>query len=124
MQDRGRGGGEGVRTRDHMANMRTTLVWIRTGMFLMAVGYGTDKVGVLYTLYGVPSALVSYGHVLGLLAVGGGICLTAAALPRYLWQRRRIESPTFVPRPWADLALLLALGLGGLALLIVLVVAR
>jgi putative membrane protein len=113
-----------VRTRDHLANERTTLTWIRTGMILMGVGYTTDKLAVLDALYGVPSLVTRYGRPLGILAVAGGVVLGGAALPRFLWQRRRIESPSFVPGPWADVALLLALGLGGMVLLVVLAVSR
>src|SRR5262249_38430125 len=118
MSERGRGGGEGVRTRDHLANLRTTLTWIRTGMILMAAGYTTDKLGVLDRLHQVPSGLSAYGHWLGVAAVGAGVVVTAAALPRCLVARNRIESPRFEPRPWADLALMLGLGVAGLALLV------
>jgi uncharacterized membrane protein YidH (DUF202 family) len=124
MQTRGRGGGEGVRTRDHLANVRTTLAWVRMGLVLMGIGYATDKLAALDVLRGVPSPLRTYGHGLGLLVVAGGVVLSAVALPRFLSSRARIEAARFEPRPAADLALVGALAAAGLALLALLAVAR
>ena len=50
--------------------------------------------------------------------------MTASALPRFLRARTRIESDRFTPQVGADLALLVLLGGGGLALLIALSVLR
>jgi putative membrane protein len=121
---RGRGGGEGVRTRDHLANARTTLTWVRTGMILIGIGYTADKVAELDALHGVSGGLRTLGHPLGLVVVAAGVVSTALALPRFLRARARIESSTFVPRVGADLALIVALGAGGLALLVTLAVVR
>ena len=121
---RGRGGGEGVRSRDHLANARTTLTWVRTGMILMGIGYTADKVAELDALHGVSGGLRALGHPLGLVTVAAGVVFTAVALQRFLRARARIESDTFVPRVGADLALIGALGVGGLVLLVTLVVVR
>ena len=121
---RGRGGGEGVRTRDHLANARTTLTWVRTGMILMGIGYTSDKLAELDALHGVPGGLRTLGHPLGLVAVAAGVLFSALALHRFLRARARIESDTFVPRVGADLALIGALGVGGIVLLVTLVVVR
>lgn len=121
---RGRGGGEGVRTRDHLANVRTTLAWVRTGMILMGVGYTADKLAALDALHGLSGGLRRLGHPLGLLVVASGVAVTASALPRFLRARTRIESDRFTPQVGADLALLVLLGGGGLALLIALSVLR
>jgi hypothetical protein len=50
--------------------------------------------------------------------------MTAAALPRFLLARSCIESDRFSPRVGADLALIGALGVGGLVLLVALAVLR
>ena len=120
----GRGGGEGVRTRDHLANVRTTLTWVRVGMILMGIGYTADKLAELDALHGVASGLRTLGHPLGLLVVAAGVAFTAAALPRFLAARARIESDRYEPHVGADLALVGALGVGGLALLLALAVVR
>jgi uncharacterized membrane protein YidH (DUF202 family) len=118
---RGRGAGEGVRTRDHLASVRTTLAWVRTGMVLIGVGYATDE---LAALAAAGSALRAHGRPLGLVLVAAGTAVAAAALPRYLGARRRIESPRFEPRPGADLALVAGLAVGAVAVLVLVAVAR
>lgn len=113
-----------MRTRDHLANVRTTLAWVRMGLVLMGIGYATDKVAALHALYGVGGALRAYGRPLGLVAIGAGVLLAAAALPRFLAARARIESERFEPRPGTDLALIGALAAGALAVLALLAVTR
>jgi uncharacterized membrane protein YidH (DUF202 family) len=120
----GRGGGEGARTRDHLANVRTTLTWLRTGVILMAAGCATDKVAALDRVRGGSDALRSYGRPLGLLAVVAGVALAAATLPRFLRARARIESDRFDPGPGLDLALIAALGLGAAVVLVLLAMTR
>jgi uncharacterized membrane protein YidH (DUF202 family) len=113
-----------VRTRDHLANVRTTLVWVRTGLLLMAAGYALDKVTALDRLRGIPGTLVTYGRPAGLAAVLAGVAVAAAALPRFLAARAHIESDRLETRPDADLLLVGVLGAGALALLVLLAVAR
>jgi len=124
MEQRGRGGGEGVRTRDHLANVRTTLTWVRTGMVLMGIGYAAAKLATLDALHGVSGGLRALGRPAGLLVVLAGMVVAAAALPRFLRARARIESESFEPRVGTDLALIGGLALGGLLLLAALAVTR
>jgi putative membrane protein len=121
---RGRGGGEGVRTRDHLAAVRTTLAWVRMGVVLMAAGYGLDKLALLEALNGHGSQPRSLGRPLGLLAVVAGMLMTVAALWRYLRARERIESDRFEARPPADLALIGAVAAGALVFAVALLVTR
>lgn len=100
------------------------MTWVRSAMILMGIGYATDKLAALDALHGVRTALRVYGHALGLLVVVGGVAVAAAALPRYLAARARIESAHFSPHPWADLALVGALAAAALVVLILLTVAR
>ena len=113
-----------MRTRDHLANVRTTLVWVRIGILLMGAGYALDKLTALDRLYGPPGTLLTYGRPAGLGGVLAGVAVAAAALPRFLAARRRIESEALEVRPGADLALVGLVGAGGLALLVLLVVVR
>lgn len=113
-----------MRTRDHLANVRTTLVWVRMGLLLMGAGYTLDKVAALERLRGVPGDLLAYGRAAGLAGVLAGVAVAAAALPRFLAARARIESESLEARPGADLLLVGAVGAGGLALLVLLTVAR
>ena len=120
MGDRGRGGGEGVRTRDHLASVRTTLTWVRTAVIVMALGYTLDKLGALSTALGRGGSVAEYGRPLGLLALAAATVMAAAALPRFLWARARIESARYEPHLAADLALIGALALGALVVFVVL----
>jgi uncharacterized membrane protein YidH (DUF202 family) len=120
----GRGGGEGVRTRDHLANVRTTLTWVRIGIVSMGVGYAADKLAALDALHGLAGGLRTLGHPAGLLVVAAGVVMSAVALPRFLRARARIESDRFAPRVGADLALVTGVGVGALVLLVALAVAR
>jgi hypothetical protein len=93
-------------------------------MILMGIGYAADKLTALDALYGAGSGLRRLGHPLGLLVVLAGSALTALALPRFLRARARIESDRFEPHVGADLALIGALGVGGLVLVVALAVLR
>jgi uncharacterized membrane protein YidH (DUF202 family) len=119
---RGRGGGEGVRTRDHLANARTLQAWFRATLALLAIGYALEKLQVVAGEAGRPGA-VSLFH-LGRWIVLAGVGLMALALARFLLHRREIEGAAFQPRLAADAVLLLAVALSGLAVLVFLVVAR
>jgi uncharacterized membrane protein YidH (DUF202 family) len=79
---RGCGGGEGVRTRDHLANVRTLLAFLRTGMVLFGLGFVVDKLGVLQH---------SAGALVGLPIAVAGWVVIAGALVRFMFQRRAIE---------------------------------
>jgi putative membrane protein len=123
MRDRGRGGGEGVRTRDHLANVRTTLAWVRVGIVLVGIGYALDKLAAVARLSGSGGGL-ALARPVGLLAVAGGVAVAAAALARFLGARARIESPRFEPWPVIDLALAAVVGACALLVLLALMVAR
>ena len=124
MPVRGRGGGEGVRTRDHLATVRTTLAWVRTGVILMATGYGLDKLALLEELHGQQGTLRMLGRPFGLLAVAAGIVVSMSALGRYLAARGRIESDRFEPRTSADLLLIGVVAVGTIVFLLALVATR
>jgi len=49
---RGRGGGEAVRTRDHLANVRTLLAFVRTGLVLSGMGFAIVKLEAIEHLRG------------------------------------------------------------------------
>lgn len=122
--ERGRGGGEGVRTRDHLANVRTTLSWVRFSVVLMGVGYALDKLAVLGLLSGTSGLVEQHGRALGRGLVVVGVVVAGAALPRFARARSRVESGRFEPHIASDLALVALLAAGGLGLLAVLAASR
>lgn len=106
----GRGGGEGVRTRDHLANSRTFLSWMRMALTLVAVGFAVDKFGIIQVHSGGMPATIGHGDrtTAIVLVLAGGILANLAFL-RYALQRRIIEGPMLHSRAPLDATL------GGLA---------
>jgi putative membrane protein len=106
---RGRGGTEGVRIRDHLANVRTFLAWLRTGLVLLAMGYAVAK------FQAVESTSNRY---LGVIAALAGWLVIAIAGVSYVQQRRAIESPRFAPNiSWHLVLSVLAAGAGAIVLI-------
>jgi putative membrane protein len=118
----GRGGGEGPRTRDHLANVRTLLAWLRVAIALLAVGYSVDRLGLLEARAHLGAARPD--RLSGVVAAAAGTLVAAAALARYLRQRRAIEGATFRTSLLADVAMMVLLGGGGLALVVVVAAVR
>lgn len=87
----------GAEARDHLANERTYLAWLRTGMALLGLGFLVARLRIeaaasaLADPAGPRSALVGLGFaILGLLTILFGTW-------RYVAVRRMIESRGFVP---------------------------
>lgn len=97
--ERGRGGGEAVRTRDHLANTRTLLSWFRSGLALLAMGFAVSRFNVLASRSFTASRLGPAVASMGLVVIG-------AALARYLHQRRDIERSELRQRTILDLLLI------------------
>ncbi len=123
MAQRGRGGGEGVRTRDHLANSRTLQAWFRASLALLAIGYALEKLRLLTTPASGATAIGSLSR-LGRWVALGGVGIMALALVRFLLHRREIEGAAFRPRLAADVALIAAMALSGLVVVAVLVASR
>ena len=108
--ERGRGGGEAVRTRDHLANSRTLLSWFRSGLLLLALGFAVTKFKIL------AAGLLTAGRV-GPAVATTGLLVMAASLLRFLHHRRDIEDSELRPRPALDLLLLGLVAAVGVAVL-------
>jgi len=85
---RGRGGTEGIRIRDHLANVRTFLAWLRAGLMLLAMGYAVAKFQVIET---------ASNRYLGVVTALAGWLIIALAGISYARQRRAIEAAEFAP---------------------------
>jgi putative membrane protein len=105
----GRGGGEGVRIRDHLANVRTFLAWLRAGLLLLALGYALAKFGVVEN---------RSGQVIGLVAAIAGWLVMVLAGIAFFRQRRAIESLVYVPSTGWNIALSALAALAGTAALV------
>ena len=105
----GRGGGEGVRTRDHLANVRTFLAWLRTGLVLLALGYALTKFEVIER---------QESRYLGVITAAAGWVVVVLAGFSFMRQRRAIESAVFAPATRWNIALTVIAALGGGAILV------
>lgn len=80
--------------RDHLANERTLLAWIRTGIAVVALGFVVSKFGLLLRELGLRSAErypIFWSTILGTILVVLGAILVIAALGQYLRTARQIE---------------------------------
>jgi putative membrane protein len=83
------------RFRDHSANERTLLAWVRTGIALMAFGFAIARFGLFLR------EVAQVGHVHGGRGIGSawfgvvlvvlGMVTNAAATLRYVGARRALE---------------------------------
>jgi putative membrane protein len=102
------------RDRDHLANERTFLAWVRTSVALM--GFGVVIVRLRYLL---PSAPRTHGHgwELGLLFTLVGLLTVPLATLHYFAVRRAIEAGGFEPSSRWVILLAIALLLVGAGVL-------
>jgi len=114
-------GGEGIRVRDHLANVRTLLAWTRLAVAILGVAYVIAKLNLLSGPQG--SNLGATGMV-GPAAGVAAALVALVALNRFLVRRSAIERGGYGPDPGRDLVLIAITGAGGLAVMAYLVMVR
>ena len=78
-----REGGEGARVRDHLANVRTFLAWVRAGLILLAMGFAVARFQVIESLT---------SRYLGVLTALAGWLVIVIAGVSFLRARHAIEA--------------------------------
>jgi len=96
--------------RDHLANERTFLAWIRTSVTLIALGFVVAKFGILLREIGgtqapAPALTARAGAFVGVALVAGGCATALLAMSRFLRLRQEIERGKIAYSPALDLAL-------------------
>jgi len=90
-----------ARVRDHLANERTFLAWVRTSVSLMGFGVVIARLRFLFMTAGGAPQHVADGParstLLGLAFVGVGLLSLVFAVANFQRTRRAIESNTFEP---------------------------
>jgi putative membrane protein len=111
-------GSEGE-VRDHLANERTYLAWLRTGMALLGLGFLVARLRLeLAAAHGTGDPTSFYGVAVGLGFAALGLLTTLFGTWRYLAVRRMIERRAFAPMGAA--VLLISIGAIGVAVAVIL----
>ena len=87
------------RVTDHMANERTYLAWVRTGITVIALGFVVAKFGIIVRELGsnVPTSSYGLSSIIGVLLVIAGSFMQVMALRSFIRNRTSIESGTYTP---------------------------
>jgi putative membrane protein len=87
------------RARDHQANERTFLAWLRTGIALVVFGFAIGRFAIAIRQFarieGQASADTGFSVWFGMVAMIGGVVLILAGLFRYRRTRSLIDSGSF-----------------------------
>ena len=86
---------------DHLANERTFLAWLRTGVAIIVFGFAIGRFAIairqLQSISGKSSETTGLSVWLGTVAIVAGVVLTVAGLIRYRRVRAQLESGRFEP---------------------------
>jgi len=89
------------RARDHLANERTFLAWLRTGIATIVFGFAIGRFSIalreFMKLQGYKSVTPGFTTWLGIISAAGGVLLILAGLGRYRKTRMQLDSNTFEP---------------------------
>lgn len=110
------------RARDHLANERTFLAWVRTGVAVIVFGFAIGRFAIALRQFMQLQSRVAPESGLsvwfGMVAIVAGVVICLAGLIRYRKTREQIESGNFEPAGFiidtvGILTALFGLGLGG-----------
>ncbi len=94
-------GGSSSRASDHLANERTFLAWVRTGVAIVVFGFAIGRFAIaireFMQVQGRVSRTAGLSVWFGMIAIIAGVLLTLAGLLRYRRTRAQLESGTFEP---------------------------
>jgi len=93
------------RVREHLANERTLLAWVRTSLALIALGFVVARFALFSRGFSVSSASSVTSTVFGIALVGGGFTAGLVGLVRFVRVKRQIDRDDFKPDAWSLLLL-------------------
>jgi putative membrane protein len=89
------------RARDHLANERTFLAWVRTGAAIVVFGFAIGRFSIamrqLTALEGHPIRTAGLSVWMGASSIIAGVLLVVAGLVRYRKTRTQLDAGTFEP---------------------------
>ena len=89
--------------REHLANERTLLSWVRTGVGLVSIGLVVERAGALTDVARARVASTSTSEIFGLALALLGVLTLVIGTAQFLRTRRRISAGEFVPSATAYL---------------------
>ncbi len=108
------------RARDHLANERTFLAWVRTGIATIIFGFaiGRFSIALREFMHLEGSAPATFGATawFGVISIVGGVLLLLVGLSRYRKTRVQLDQDAFEPAGFVIDIVSYLLGLFGLAL--------
>jgi len=89
------------RARDHLANERTFLAWVRTGVAVVVFGFAIGRFAIamrqLTELQGHRLQTAGLSVWMGMSSIVAGVVLVVAGLFRYRKTRDQLDAGTFEP---------------------------
>ena len=89
--------------REHLANERTLLSWVRTGVGLISIGLVVERAGALTDVAPAKVASTSASELFGLALALLGVLTLVIGTMQFLRTRQRISVGEFVPSATAYL---------------------
>lgn len=113
------------RARDHLANERTFLAWVRTSVAIVVFGFAIGRFAIamrqLTEFQGRDSRTTGFSVWMGMSAILAGVVMVGAGLVRYRKTRTQLDQGKFEPAGFiVDLVTILTV-LFGLALAVYLI---
>ena len=114
-------GPESTRVREHLANERTLLAWVRTAITFLALGFVVARFGlflkqIALETHAPPPSETALSGFIGIVLVVFGTLATILSAVRFLRARAQIDRGAFQPEIYAEVFVVVATLLGGLAL--------
>jgi len=89
------------RARDHLANERTFLAWVRTGAAIVVFGFAIGRFSIamrqLTAFQGHPLRTAGLSVWMGAGSIVAGVLLVVAGLVRYRKTREQLDNDSFEP---------------------------
>jgi len=110
------------RARDHLANERTFLAWVRTSVAIVVFGFAIGRFAIamrqLTEFQGHGSKATGFSVWMGMSAILAGVALMVAGLARYRKTRAQLDEGKFEPAGFvvdlvAIVTVLFGMGLAG-----------
>jgi putative membrane protein len=108
------------RARDHLANERTFLAWVRTSVAIVVFGFAIGRFAIamrqLTAFQGVASKTTGLSVWMGMSSILAGVVMVVAGLVRYRKTRAQLDEGKFEPAAFVVDLVTIVTALFGLAL--------